>query len=73
VPHSAQQLVGPDHGRTDHDQAHDAHGGEPCGHNLHASRISGSPLEYNRPHPYLPDLLICRPELARELIQAVAE
>src|SRR3712207_6879102 len=31
---------------------------------LHASRIDGSPLRYNRPDPYLPDLLICRPELA---------
>jgi 3'(2'), 5'-bisphosphate nucleotidase len=39
---------------------------------LHASRLSGSPLEYNQPHPYLPDLLICRPELAPQLIQTVA-
>ena len=31
---------------------------------LHASRIDGSPLEYNRADPLLPDLLICRPELA---------
>jgi 3'(2'), 5'-bisphosphate nucleotidase len=31
---------------------------------LHASRIDGSPLDYNRPDPLLPDLLICRPELA---------
>src|SRR5690606_32654869 len=31
---------------------------------LHTSRIDGSPLVYNRPDPYLPDLLICRPELA---------
>jgi len=38
---------------------------------LHTSRLSGSPLEYNQPRPYLPDLLICRPELARRLIQAV--
>ena len=38
---------------------------------LHASRLSGSPLEYNQPRPYLPDLLICRPELAQRLIQAV--
>jgi len=38
---------------------------------LHASRLSGSPLEYNQPRPYLPDLLICRPELAHRLIQAV--
>ncbi|MGB8501777.1 3'(2'),5'-bisphosphate nucleotidase CysQ [Mycobacterium sp.] len=31
---------------------------------LHASRIDGSALEYNRADPLLPDLLICRPELA---------
>jgi 3'(2'), 5'-bisphosphate nucleotidase len=31
---------------------------------LHASRIDGSPLKYNRRDPLLPDLLICRPELA---------
>ncbi len=31
---------------------------------LHVSRADGSPLVYNRPDPYLPDLLICRPELA---------
>src|SRR5215470_18025671 len=30
---------------------------------LHVSRLDGAPLEYNRPEPYLPDLLICRPEL----------
>jgi 3'(2'), 5'-bisphosphate nucleotidase len=38
---------------------------------LHASRLDGGPLEYNRLHPYLPDLLICRPELARPLIETV--
>lgn len=31
---------------------------------LHCSRLDGSPLLYNRADPYLPDLLICRPELA---------
>jgi len=31
---------------------------------LHASRIDGSPLTYNRPDPLLPDLLVCRSELA---------
>jgi 3'(2'), 5'-bisphosphate nucleotidase len=30
---------------------------------LHVSRLDGSPLLYNRPEPWLPDLLICRPEL----------
>lgn len=31
---------------------------------LHASRLDGSPLHYNNENPYLPDLLICRPEFA---------
>ena len=29
---------------------------------LHCSRLDGSPLVYNNADPYLPDLLICRPE-----------
>ncbi len=40
---------------------------------LHTSRIDGAPLRYNRPRPWLPDLLICRPELAERLIATVAE
>lgn len=39
---------------------------------LHASRIDGSPLLYNQTRPYLPDLLICRPELAGPILEAVA-
>jgi 3'(2'), 5'-bisphosphate nucleotidase len=39
---------------------------------LHASRIDGSPLVYNQPHPYLPDLLICRADLAEVLLPAIA-
>jgi 3'-phosphoadenosine 5'-phosphosulfate (PAPS) 3'-phosphatase len=42
------------------------------GAGLHASRVDGSPLEYNRAHPYLPDLLICRAELAQPLVAAIA-
>ena len=38
---------------------------------LHASRIDGSPLVYNNEDPYLPDLLICRPEFAEPSIAAV--
>ena len=37
---------------------------------LHASRLDGSPLAYNRADPYLPDLLICRPELAEAALAA---
>ena len=40
---------------------------------LHASRIDGSPLKYNSETPYLPDLLICRPELADAFLTAIAE
>ena len=40
---------------------------------LSATRIDGTPLLYNQPHPYLPDLLICRPELADPLLAAVAD
>jgi 3'(2'), 5'-bisphosphate nucleotidase len=38
---------------------------------LHASRLDGSPLRYNDPDPWLPDLLVCRPELAHPLLAAV--
>ncbi|MUM22653.1 3'(2'),5'-bisphosphate nucleotidase CysQ [Mycobacterium sp. CBMA271] len=38
---------------------------------LHASRLDGSPLKYNEPHPYLPDLVMCRPDLAPLLLDAV--
>ncbi|MEU2349060.1 3'(2'),5'-bisphosphate nucleotidase CysQ [Modestobacter sp. NPDC049651] len=39
---------------------------------LHTSRLDGSPLRYNRPNPWLPDLLVCRPELAGQLLAALA-
>jgi 3'(2'), 5'-bisphosphate nucleotidase len=39
---------------------------------LHVSRLDGSPLLYNREDPYLPDLLICRPELAQTTIDICA-
>lgn len=38
---------------------------------LRASRIDGSPLRYNQPKPYLPDLVICRPELADPILAAI--
>lgn len=38
---------------------------------LHASRLDGSPLEYNQPNAYLPDLLMCRTELAPILLEAI--
>lgn len=41
-------------------------------HGLHASRIDGSPLVYNRKDTYLPDLLICRQEHAARILAHVA-
>jgi len=38
---------------------------------LHTSRADGSPLRYNQPDVYLPDLLVCRPELADQILAAV--
>jgi 3'(2'), 5'-bisphosphate nucleotidase len=38
---------------------------------LHATRLDGSPLRYNRPNPYLPDLLMCRQEVADLLLDAM--
>ncbi|MEZ5165197.1 MAG: 3'(2'),5'-bisphosphate nucleotidase CysQ [Acidimicrobiales bacterium] len=38
----------------------------------HVSRIDGSPLRYNMEDPYLPDLLVCRPELADAALRALA-
>jgi 3'(2'), 5'-bisphosphate nucleotidase len=40
---------------------------------LHATRIDGSPLEYNLPEPYLPDLVICRSEIAAQILSGIAE
>lgn len=38
---------------------------------LHVSRIDGSPLVYNRPDPWLPDVLVCRPELVDRVLAAL--
>lgn len=40
---------------------------------LHTSRVDGTPLAYNREDVSLPDLLICRPELADTVLGLVAE
>jgi 3'(2'), 5'-bisphosphate nucleotidase len=39
---------------------------------LHCSRIDGSPLVYNRADPLLPDLIVCRPELADAVLAVTA-
>jgi 3'(2'), 5'-bisphosphate nucleotidase len=40
---------------------------------LHTSRIDGSPLTYNRRDPRLPDLVVCRPELAAAVLEATRD
>ncbi|PAL19403.1 3'(2'),5'-bisphosphate nucleotidase CysQ [Sphingopyxis sp. GW247-27LB] len=40
---------------------------------LHVSRADGSPLRYNNADTYLPDLLICRKELAADVLRLAAE
>lgn len=39
---------------------------------LHTSRVDGSPLVYNRPDPYLPDVVVCRPALATPILEFIA-
>ncbi len=38
---------------------------------VHASRLDGSALAYDQPDPWLPDLLICRPELVDQVLSAL--
>jgi 3'(2'), 5'-bisphosphate nucleotidase len=38
---------------------------------LHTSRIDGSPLLYNDRDTWLPDLLVCQPHLADDILRAV--
>lgn len=38
---------------------------------LHVSRIDGSPIVYNERDPWLPDLIVCRPELADDVLAAL--
>lgn len=40
---------------------------------LHVSRADGAPIRYNNADTYLPDLLICRAELAGEVLGLAAE
>lgn len=40
---------------------------------MHASRLDGSPLRYNQLDSYLPDLLMCRAEVAPILLGAIAD
>lgn len=38
---------------------------------LYTSRVDGSPLRYNQEDVYLPDLIVCRPELAEQIVDFV--
>lgn len=38
---------------------------------LHVSRIDGTPMVFNDRDPWLPDLLICRPDLADDVLRAL--
>ena len=38
---------------------------------LHVSRIDGSPIVYNLRDPWLPDLIVCRPEWAQPVLEAL--
>jgi len=40
-----------------------------CG--LHCSRVDGSPIVYNEDDTSLPDLIVCRPELAESIVEFV--
>ena len=39
---------------------------------LHVSRIDGSPMVFNDRDPWLPDFLVCRKELADDVLQALS-
>ena len=40
---------------------------------LHTSRVDGSPLRYNQDEVRLPDLVVCRPELAEPILAFIRE
>ncbi|MEP9381729.1 3'(2'),5'-bisphosphate nucleotidase CysQ [Nocardioides sp. KR10-350] len=40
---------------------------------LFTSRIDGSPLRYNQDDVYLPDVVVCRPELAEPILSFISE
>jgi 3'(2'), 5'-bisphosphate nucleotidase len=40
---------------------------------LHVSRIDGAPPVYNQANPYMPDLLVCRKEIAQRVLDLIAQ
>lgn len=43
------------------------------GHGLHATRLDGSPLRYNQPDAALPDLVIARKDVGREIVALLGD
>lgn len=39
---------------------------------LHASRIDGSPIRFNKSDTYSPDILVCRPDMTEQVLAAAA-
>ena len=39
---------------------------------LHCSRLDGSPVKFNNEDTFIPDLLVCRPELADDILEHAA-
>jgi 3'(2'), 5'-bisphosphate nucleotidase len=56
-------------GQYEWDLAAPAAVAQACG--LHVSRIDGTPLAFNKPDPWLPDVLVCRSELAASMLDAI--
>ena len=40
---------------------------------LHATRVDGAPLRYSQPDPWLPDLVVCHPDLADAVMMALQD
>ena len=40
---------------------------------LHASRIDGSPLRYNRANPWMPDLMVCHPTVVEQVLSGLPD
>ena len=38
---------------------------------LFTSRVDGSPLRYNQDDVYLPDVIVCRPELSEQILSFI--
>ncbi|MDN6460608.1 MAG: 3'(2'),5'-bisphosphate nucleotidase CysQ [Corynebacterium flavescens] len=58
-------------GQYEWDQA--APVGVALAYGLHCSRLDGSPITFNNEDTFIPDLLICRPELADDILEHAAK